>query len=229
MTIISRLKLDHPAKGTDPKTTDVHALIAAMWTKVGDAIGARFFTQDGLANGASVDFDHNLKTAFATLSWQLYLRDTGTGELTQVTDTTSPALSAFTVAATPGLTTTQLRLTNSSGTSRDVALVVRHLPEAIGIGGSGTLTPGAYPYTVPNRSGYVVLVDTSSARTINLPAHAAGRLVTIVDATGQASTNPITLTPTSGSIQGVAGSQLMSASWSYRTYASDGTNWHRIA
>ena len=56
-------------------------------------------------------------------------------------------------------------------------------------------TPGAYPYTVLI-TDHMVLVNTSSARTINLPAAAtakAGAEVIIKDATGSAAANNITV------------------------------------
>lgn len=60
-----------------------------------------------------------------------------------------------------------------------------------------TLTPGAYPYSLlSSDSAKVVLVDTSTARTINLPAASDGEYYYFIkDATGSAQTNNITITP----------------------------------
>lgn len=60
-----------------------------------------------------------------------------------------------------------------------------------------TLTPGAYPYTLlATDLAKVVLVDTSAARTINLPAASDGEYYYYIkDATGSAQTNNITITP----------------------------------
>ncbi len=125
MTIISRMKLDHPALATAGGSA-LHTQIETIYTSIGDHVDSRFFTKDALADSASEDFDHNFKTAFADLTIDLYLRDTGTGELTAITDSTSPALSAFTIAATPSFLTTKVRVTNNSGSSRDIAVVVSH-------------------------------------------------------------------------------------------------------
>ena len=64
--------------------------------------------------------------------------------------------------------------------------------------------PGAYPYTVLT-TDYVVGVDTSSARTINLPASPrTGQTFRIKDITGSANANNITITPAAGNIDGAA-------------------------
>lgn len=60
-----------------------------------------------------------------------------------------------------------------------------------------TLSPGAYPYTLlATDISKVVLVDTSAARTINLPAASDGEYYYYIkDATGSAQTNNITIAP----------------------------------
>lgn len=127
MTVISRLEVDHPALATAGGSA-LHTLINAIYLKVGDAIGGRFYTQNALANSSSVDFEHNYKCAFDQLRWTLYIRDTGSGELTRVDAASSPAISSFTIVATPSFLTTKIRVTNSSGSSRDIALVTAHSP-----------------------------------------------------------------------------------------------------
>jgi len=60
--------------------------------------------------------------------------------------------------------------------------------------------PGAYPYTALD-SDYIIEVDTSSARTINLPnAPTTGKSHVIKDVIGSAATNNITLTTVGGSV-----------------------------
>jgi hypothetical protein len=65
--------------------------------------------------------------------------------------------------------------------------------------GSGTLvasTPGAYPYTISIADAQrVLLVNTSSARTINLPAATVQLAVCIKDISGLAQTNNISIVP----------------------------------
>ncbi len=88
-------------------------------------------------------------------------------------------------------------------------------------------TPGAYPYTVL-QSDQIVKVDTSSARTINLPnAPTTGTLFIIKDTVGSAGTNAITLTTVGGvvTIDG-ATSQTMNVNRASLYVCFDGTAYH---
>jgi len=129
-TEISRAKLAHPDFDHQGGSA-LHTKVATLLTRLGDFIDSRFFYQNALANSSSVDFDHNFKTALYDLVAVLYLRDTGTGELTRITPTSTPAISSFTIAATPSFTTTKIRVTNNSGSARDIALVLRSSPPMI--------------------------------------------------------------------------------------------------
>lgn len=61
--------------------------------------------------------------------------------------------------------------------------------------------PGAYPYNVTDSADNVIYVDTSVARTINLPnSPTDGRIYTIKDAAGLAGTNAITITTPGGTV-----------------------------
>lgn len=119
-TIISRLQLAHPDLGTAGGSS-LHAEIAAIYTKLGDAVDSRYFTQTGLANAASVDFEHNFATAFANLRYDLYT--VSGGLLTLISDLTN-----WSIIATPSFTTTKIRVTNNTGGSLDIALVVQDDP-----------------------------------------------------------------------------------------------------
>lgn len=121
-TIISRLQLSHPDLGA-PGGVALHDAIEAMFVKIGDNTNARYLTQSALANSASVDLTHNLKCPFADLRYDLYLDD-GSGNLTEVTATSTPNLSQFTIAATVSFLTTKITVTNNSGATRNIALVV---------------------------------------------------------------------------------------------------------
>jgi hypothetical protein len=125
MTIVSRLLLDHPALGTAGGAA-LHSDVEDLFIKIGDNTNARYFTEDGLADSASVDFEHNFKCAFDDLRFDLYTRVIATGELTEVTD-----LSNWTIEATPGNLTTQIRVTNNTGSAEDISLVV--LQDPIGL------------------------------------------------------------------------------------------------
>jgi hypothetical protein len=130
MTVVSRLQLTHPAL-SDAGGAGLHTAVEAIYRKIGDAIGSRFFTQvqslDGsaLLGGQDVDFTHNFKTVVGDLRWHVYTVDNVTLQLTRVTATSTPNLNDLTVAvgATP---TTQINLSNNTGTDYNVALVVFH-------------------------------------------------------------------------------------------------------
>ncbi len=80
--------------------------------------------------------------------------------------------------------------------SRGQLTAAANVPIAIGgfAFGSNLTAPGAYPYLVLS-SDLLVMVDTSSARTINLPAAVAKHAVFIKDVTGGAFANNVTITP----------------------------------
>jgi len=124
-TSVGRLQLLHPNLG-EPGGSDLHTAVRAAWTRISDSSNSRYFSQAALADAASVDFEHNFKTAFGELRYMLYSWNTGTGELTRIVTGGSPDLANFTIAATPGSLTTQIRVTNNTGGAEDIALVVVH-------------------------------------------------------------------------------------------------------
>lgn len=128
--IISRLELDHPILG-ETGGVSLYNKVQALYQKIGDNMGSRFFTQTSLANAASVDFEHNFKDTFADLRWDLYLLGGG-GALTHITANTSPSLADFAVVATPSFLTTKIRVTNNSGSTRDIAMIVMQDPILLG-------------------------------------------------------------------------------------------------
>ncbi|MEY2859116.1 MAG: hypothetical protein RLZZ74_3429 [Cyanobacteriota bacterium] len=223
MAIISRLQLTHPALG-DAGGSALHTAIEDIYEKIGDMTNSRFFTQDALANAANVDFEHNFKCPFADLRYDLYLRDTGTGELTLISDSSTPALSSFTIAATPSFTTTRIRVTNSSGASRNLALVLTQ----------GVINSKKVDFVTKVVSGPVTLeegkyhlVDTSAARSLTLPSPASTtKPIWLKDKTGSASTNPITLVRAgSEKIETVAASFVLDYDLGAWTLINDGTDW----
>lgn len=95
--------------------------------------------------------------------------------------------------------------------------------------GSGALsvdTPGAYPYTVTTGdSETVLLIDTGSARTINLPAATNAMTVVLKDSTGTAETNNITVTPNgSDTIDTVNGNYTINSNFASIWLISDGVS-----
>jgi hypothetical protein len=76
-------------------------------------------------------------------------------------------------------------------------------------------------------SGKTYLVNTTAARTINLPAPAANAYMLIKDVSGQAETNNITLHPTTGvAIDGVTGDKIVSINNAFVWLISDGVGWY---
>jgi hypothetical protein len=89
-----------------------------------------------------------------------------------------------------------------------------------------TVVSGTYSVAATD---LVLLVDTTSARTITLPAPSQRSILWIKDKTGTAETNKITVAPNaSESIEGVAASKTLSTNWGSWLFASDGTNWFML-
>jgi hypothetical protein len=123
-TDVSRLILAHPDLGT-AGGAGLHAAITAIYKKVGDNLATRILVNLSVANGATATFEHDFKTAFSDLRYDLYIAaNSDPYDLTRITATSSPALSDFAVVATPSFLTTKINVTNNSGSSRNLVLVV---------------------------------------------------------------------------------------------------------
>jgi hypothetical protein len=85
-------------------------------------------------------------------------------------------------------------------------------------------SPGAYPYTTLT-TDYVILVDTSAARTITPLANpVTGTTYRIKDSVGSASTNNITVTPSGKNIDGAA-SFVMNVNYQSIDIVYNGVEW----
>lgn len=85
-------------------------------------------------------------------------------------------------------------------------------------------TPGAYPYTTLT-TDYVILVDTSSARTITpLASPVTGTTYRIKDNVGSAAVNNITITPSGKNIDGAA-SYVINVAYGSVDIVYNGTQW----
>ena len=85
-------------------------------------------------------------------------------------------------------------------------------------------TPGAYPYTALT-TDYLILVDTTSARTINLLATPeTGRTYVIKDNVGSASINNITVSGNGANIDG-ASTYVIITNYASITVIYNGTTW----
>jgi hypothetical protein len=125
MAVVSRLQLNHPALGTLGGGA-LHTSVESLYQRIGDNMNSRFLTSDALASGNNVDLTHNINVDFADLGFLLYERNTSTNELIQRLTT------GFAISATVGNEKTQVNVANTSGVTRDIALVVVH-----GGGGGG--------------------------------------------------------------------------------------------
>lgn len=100
--------------------------------------------------------------------------------------------------------------------------------------GSGAMTlaaPGAYPYTVLSSDAQKVLaIDSSAARTINLPAATTSMFFMLKDAAGLAQTNNITVHPDGTDlIEGVNDDYLVNENLASRGFISDGVSkWYVV-
>lgn len=90
---------------------------------------------------------------------------------------------------------------------------------------SGFTTPTAYPYKIVATDSYV-LVDTSALRLVHLDSTLpTNKEVTILDGTGSANLNPVSIDATSGLI---LGSNSINSSRGHQKYKFDGVNWRVI-
>jgi len=127
MTIVSRIELDHPALGT-PGGSALHTSIEAIYVKLGNNMADRFFYIQNLDAAASVDCDHNFNTELNNLRYDLYSWNESTGELTFLTESTTPKRSEIALIAKVGDTLKQMTITNNSAAQVDLGLVVVHDP-----------------------------------------------------------------------------------------------------
>lgn len=88
-----------------------------------------------------------------------------------------------------------------------------------------SISVASSPYSV-TASDLILFVDTSAARTLNLPDPALRRVIYIVDVIGTAETNNITLARFgSEKIAGLAASKLLQTNWGSWVIASNGTDY----
>jgi len=86
-------------------------------------------------------------------------------------------------------------------------------------------TPGVYPYTTL-QTDYVILVDTSSARTIvPMASPVTGQTYRIKDNVGSAAANNITITPSGKNIDGSA-SATINANYGSIDIVYNGAQWN---
>lgn len=116
---------------------------------------------------------------------------------------------------------------NNWGQNVSDALIALATATAGSAGFLNQVSVSSSPITVV--SGRTYLVDTSSARTLNLPAPANNAYLQVKDVTGSSPTNNITIHRFgSEEINGVAADKVLSTSKGMWTFISDGTNWFML-
>jgi len=126
------------------------------------------------------------------------------------------------------MTVAEILVTGGSGivSTADI-LDLRNILYAPSQNSVGVTTPGGYPFSLTkDMDGRTILVDTSSARTLTLPAPLSGLRFTIKDAKGLAEKNPITLARFgSEKIEGFQLNSTLETNWGSWTIVSNGVDW----
>lgn len=110
-----------------------------------------------------------------------------------------------------------------------VASLSKRLDQAIAAGdiGGASLTVNSPAGNVASvTKGYMYLIDSSAARTIQLPAATSGMFFYVKDKTGTMSSFNCTIVRAAAeSVEGVASNYTLEADWGEWLFFSDGTNW----
>lgn len=157
---------------------------------------------------------------------------TGGGGSGTVTDVSVVSANGFAGTVANSTTTPAITLTTS------ISGVLKGNGTAISAATAGTdyeiaqlgSTPGSYPITLTSAdNNKVFYMNTTAARTINLPTAASNFKFTIKDVSGQCGTNAITIARNgSESIEGVAANFSCQCDYGIWTFFCDGTNYYLI-
>jgi hypothetical protein len=97
---------------------------------------------------------------------------------------------------------------------------------ATGATGPAVITNSAINSNITLSVGYRYFVDTSAARTLTLPlSPTQGDEIQIIDASGTAATNKITVNRNSGKINGIADNLLIDLNGAAATLIYTGSSW----
>lgn len=97
---------------------------------------------------------------------------------------------------------------------------------ASGSNGAPAVTNTAISANTTLTAGIRYFVDTSAARTLTLPASPTqGNEIQIIDSSGTAATNKITVDPNSGKINGVATNLIIDVNGAAATLIYTGSSW----
>jgi len=122
-TKIGRMGLAHADFGFDAGTP-LHTALRDMYTRISDNVNSRLLKAAALADGASADLEHGFLCALSELRVLVYTYDPGTGELTRINPATGYTIEASPNNPPTSTPTTHVRVTNGTGSPKNVALVV---------------------------------------------------------------------------------------------------------
>ena len=117
MPTVGRLSLNHPALGTAGGSA-LFTLINTIYQTIGDAVTGRYLTASAVANGATVTLTHGFGAAFAEYRYALYSASSGV--------LGSRLFTGWTVVANATNPLTAVDVTNNSGSTSDIILVLIH-------------------------------------------------------------------------------------------------------
>lgn len=147
----------------------------------------------------------------------------GAGAVLVISNSTISSSNTNAITGSGSLTYGNLIFNNTSS----LINTTTQIPETQSNNAVRITTPGAYPYTTIPQDG-VILVDTSSARTITpLASPTTGQRHRIKDNVGSAAANNITITPSGKNIDGSA-SYVIATNWGSADIVYNGTQWNVI-
>ena len=137
-----------------------------------------------------------------------------------IATSSTPQFAGLTIAGTGAVTigSTTAGTMNNIAIGATTATTAKFTGLTVGYASVGTATYSATADT------YIIGVNRAGPVTVTLPTNSAGRLITVKDESGNASTNNITITPASGTIDGQANLVIAGNYVSYTLYCN-GSNW----
>jgi hypothetical protein len=85
------------------------------------------------------------------------------------------------------------------------------------------------PITVSAASDYAVIVNVSGAAAVTFPSGVKGQIYAIIDGSGAAATNNITITGTGGQTLAGAATYVLAANYGAVAFIFDGSNWNLLS
>jgi len=213
---ISSLTSTGPSTAFTINNLGVTSLTGSTYLNVSNSTGSVTLTNLGV------------QTITGTASQVIASSATGTVTLSlpqSIATNSSPTFLGLTTTGTVSMTGGQVTIgAGTAGTINNMAIGGTTATTAKFTGLTvGYASVTTTPFTATADS-YILGVNRAGAVAITLPANSAGRLITIKDESGNASTNNITITPASGTIDGQANLVIAGNYVSYTLYCN-GSNW----